>query len=114
MQGGIGHGLALFSRGDYFAAHEAWEEEWTCETGERRRFLQGLIHVAVALYHAERGNPVGAVRQMRKAALKLGAAGGVREGIAVAALAADAAAWVAAVESGARPRPVRIQVVMPQ
>lgn len=114
MQGGVGLGLELFSRGEYFAAHEAWEAEWTGETGERRRFLQGLIHVAVALYHDQRANPTGALRQMRKAAAKLAAAGAMRDGIDVAAAAAAAAVWVAEAERGGRPAPVRIRTVMPQ
>jgi predicted metal-dependent hydrolase len=114
MRGGIGPGLALFERGAYFEAHEAWEELWTCETGERRRFLQGLIHVAVALYHDGRGNRLGALRQMRKAAAKLADCGPQREGVDVAALAAAAACWAAAAENGTPPAPVRIRTVMPQ
>lgn len=114
MQGGVGPGLELFARGEYFAAHEAWEAEWAGETGERRRFLQGLIHVAVALYHEQRANSTGALRQMRKAAAKLAVSGATRDGIDVAAAAAAAAGWVAEAERGGHPAPVRIRMVMPQ
>ena len=36
-----------------------WEELWIGESGEDRRFFQGLIQAAVALYHLENGNAVG-------------------------------------------------------
>ena len=64
-------GIDLFNAGDYFEAHEAWEELWVAAEGDERRFLQALIHCAVGCYHHTRGNPVGAVRQWDKAAAKM-------------------------------------------
>lgn len=52
-------GIEYFNRGEYFDSHEVWEELWIGETGEDRRFYQGLIQAAVALYHLENGNAVG-------------------------------------------------------
>src|SRR5205807_6702956 len=52
----IERGIRLFNNREFFECHEVLEEEWTPETGARRLFLQSLIHVAVGLYHAERGN----------------------------------------------------------
>lgn len=52
-------GIEHFNRGEYFDSHEVWEELWIAESGEDRRFYQGLIQAAVALYHLENGNPVG-------------------------------------------------------
>jgi hypothetical protein len=69
----LARGIALFNRGEYFACHEVWEEAWTPERGQRRLFLQSLIHMAVGSYHHERGNPVGALRQLRKGLRKLAA-----------------------------------------
>ena len=55
-------GIELFNAGDYFEAHEVWEELWMdCAAGDRR-FYQSLIHAAVAIYHAGRGNATGAKR----------------------------------------------------
>ena len=55
-------GVALFNRGDYFEAHEVWEDLWRdCPAGDRR-FYQGLIQAAVAVYHAGNGNARGARR----------------------------------------------------
>jgi uncharacterized protein len=55
-------GIHLFNAGEFFAAHEIWEELWLdCENPDRR-FYQGLIHAAVAVYHWNRGNSRGATR----------------------------------------------------
>jgi predicted metal-dependent hydrolase len=65
------HGIALFNRREFFVCHEVLEEIWTPERGPRRLFLQALIHFAVAFYHDQRGNPVGASRQLRKGLRKI-------------------------------------------
>ena len=55
-------GIAFFNAGDFFEAHEVWEELWhDCEPADRR-FYQSLIQAAVALYHFGRGNREGACR----------------------------------------------------
>jgi predicted metal-dependent hydrolase len=55
-------GVLFFNRRDFFAAHEVWEELWhDCPPG-LRKFVQGLIQAAVALYHWDRGNARGAKR----------------------------------------------------
>ena len=63
--------IQLFNSRQFFACHEAWEELWTHAQNPRRTFLQALIHFAVGLYHWERRNPDGAVRQLRKGLAKL-------------------------------------------
>jgi uncharacterized protein len=55
-------GIDLFNRADYFEAHEVWEDLWHDTTGSNRRFYQGLIQAAVAVYHAGNGNARGARR----------------------------------------------------
>jgi predicted metal-dependent hydrolase len=84
------------------------EEAWTPERGPRRLFLQSLIHVAVGLYHSERGNPVGASRQLRKALRKLDAYLPVWEGVDTARVYRDASEALAAIEAGERPRDMRM------
>jgi predicted metal-dependent hydrolase len=66
-------GIQLFNDGEFFASHEALEEAWVKERGPRRRFLQAVIHVAVGLYHSQRGNSRGASGQLGKALHKLAA-----------------------------------------
>src|SRR3954452_25350057 len=52
-------GIAHFNRGDFFEAHEVWEDLWRDTAGPDRRFFQGLIQAAVAVYHAGNGNARG-------------------------------------------------------
>jgi hypothetical protein len=55
-------GVSLFNQGDYFEAHEVWEELWHVSTPPERRFYQGLIQAAVALCHYHNGNLRGAAK----------------------------------------------------
>jgi uncharacterized protein len=44
-------GIELFNRGAFFECHEAFEEIWRSTTPEPRDLFQGLIQVAIGLYH---------------------------------------------------------------
>jgi predicted metal-dependent hydrolase len=55
-------GVLYFNQGDFFEAHEVWEDLWHEATGPDRRFYQGLIQVAVGLLHYANGNARGALR----------------------------------------------------
>jgi predicted metal-dependent hydrolase len=52
--------LRLFNAREFFEAHDVLEEFWQEYGEEDRTFYQGLIQVAVALEHAQRGNHKGA------------------------------------------------------
>jgi hypothetical protein len=60
-------GILLFNEGDFFGAHEVWEDLWSESHGDERRFVQGLIHAAVGLCHFGNGNLAGAVKLYRSA-----------------------------------------------
>jgi predicted metal-dependent hydrolase len=79
-------GICLFNRGEFFACHEVWEDEWRDARRPRRLFLQALIHIAVAFHHRQQGNPAGEERQMRKGLKKLAAYLPEYEGIDTGAL----------------------------
>jgi uncharacterized protein len=64
-------GKALARRGEYFAAHEAFETAWRGAGPGERDFFQGLVHAVVFAYQAGRGRPVGAERQRAKALRRL-------------------------------------------
>jgi uncharacterized protein len=64
-------GVELLLAGEWFAAHEAFEDAWRRAEPAERDFLQGLVHVAVAWYQAGRGRRVGCERQLEKAARRL-------------------------------------------
>lgn len=43
-------GARCFDAGEWWQAHEAWEEEWLQAEGQRRAALQALILLAAALH----------------------------------------------------------------
>ncbi len=96
---GFERGLMLLRGGRYFAAHEAFEEAWRAAPPSERDFYQGLVHVAVAWYQAERANRVGCARQLEKATRRLGPFEAGRRGLDVAGLLAQVeratAVWAA-------------------
>jgi hypothetical protein len=61
-------GLAAYSRGDFFEAHELLEPAWmgTSDLAERALY-QGLIKLAAGYVHAVRGNPIGMARNLEGA-----------------------------------------------
>ena len=56
-----------FNRGLYFEAHEAAEEIWIERGRKKTDPVRGLVQLAVALAHAERGNLSGARRVLERA-----------------------------------------------
>jgi predicted metal-dependent hydrolase len=60
-------GIILFNRHEFFEAHEVWESLWHECDAEPRRFYQGLIQAAVAIYHGSNGNDKGARRLFHSA-----------------------------------------------
>jgi uncharacterized protein len=93
-------GIQLFNDEEFFQCHEALEEAWTAEARPRRLFLQALIHLAVSLYHCQRGNPVGASRQLRKGLKKLDGFIPSCEGIDTGRLYRDALAALEQIDAG--------------
>ena len=43
-------GLAQFNRGDFYDAHETWEDVWRSTTPEPKDLFQGLIQVAAGMH----------------------------------------------------------------
>ena len=81
-------GIDLFNRGEFWHAHEAWEARWLRSSGCPRQFVQGLIQIAAALVHWQRGNHRGLLRNWHKAQIKLSAVPSPYAGIDLAALGA--------------------------
>jgi len=64
-------GINFFNAGDYFEAHEAWEDLWRGTRGPLRLFYQGLVQAAVGLHHLSKGNLNGGRAQLTKSITKL-------------------------------------------
>ena len=54
------NGIILFNSGEFFKAHEVWEEIWLEADEPEKTFLQGLIQLTAAFHHYSRGNRAGA------------------------------------------------------
>ena len=68
-------GVAHFNLGEYFEAHEAWEDHWGKGGPQERELMLGLIKAAVALHHLEARNEAGFLWQAKEAVPRLRAHG---------------------------------------
>lgn len=59
-------GLNEFRKGEFFEAHEVWEELWKHHQIKDRRFIQGLIQLAASFYKIQVGNLRGARSLLKK------------------------------------------------
>ncbi len=64
-------GIVHFNHGDYFEAHEVWEDLWHDCASVDRLFYQSLIQAAVALYHDANGNRIGSERLFARGRAKM-------------------------------------------
>ncbi len=87
---GLLRAIDEFNRGDWFECHETIEELWTDEVGEVRDLYQGILQVAVALYHWRKGNFCGAVSLLSGGAAYLRQVRPVCQDVDAAGLAAAA------------------------
>ncbi len=64
-------GLKSFNESDFYDAHEYWEELWSDYILSDRKFIQGLIQLAVAYFHITNINKRGALSMFKKCQLKI-------------------------------------------
>ena len=76
-------GLTEYEKGDYFEAHEAWEDLWSDYNFDDRIFVQGLIQLAVSFVHLSNGNMIGAKNLLKKSQNKFFDYKGIHRGINV-------------------------------
>ena len=76
-------GLAEYEKGDYFEAHEAWEDLWSDYQLSDRKFIQGLIQLAVSFVHLGNGNMIGAKNLLKKCENKFSEYTGIHRNINV-------------------------------
>lgn len=106
-------GLDLLHRGDFFAAHETWEEVWRSTTPEPKTLLQGLIQVAAALYQIrDLHRREGPRRTLAKARRNLEPWAPAALGLDIEGLLRSVAAWQDWLDQGGEPpAPPRVRVV---
>jgi hypothetical protein len=94
----VAEGVADLRARRWFEAHEAFEQAWKRSSGDRRRWLQSVIHLAVGLEHLRRGSRESATRQWRKSQEKRGPLPDVVAGAALRAWATQVDALFEATE----------------
>ena len=71
----FGKAVRLFNAGEWYACHDGFEALWHETQGPCRRVLQGILQIAVAHLHLERGNRRGATVLLGEGLGRLQAAG---------------------------------------
>ena len=101
----VREGIRLIRARDWYEAHEVLEIPWrAAPPGEQKRFLQGLIQLAVSLEHLRRGNPRGALGQWRKGRAKMEGPDPWFGGVGVAGWVTALEAFYASIDLPARSR----------
>jgi predicted metal-dependent hydrolase len=63
----VREGIERFNRKAFFDAHESLETGWRAESGRVRDLYHGILQLAVAWHHVERGSRAGALRSLARA-----------------------------------------------
>jgi predicted metal-dependent hydrolase len=92
-------GISLFNNAEFFDAHEALEDVWRAAPPENKKFLQGLVQVAVAFHHYSTGNRVGMRSVLERAIRNLAEPAGRFAHFELAALLQSLAEWRQAIDN---------------
>jgi uncharacterized protein len=95
--------VALFNAGDWYGCHDGFEELWHETQGPMRPVLQGILQIAVAHLHLERGNLHGATVLMGEGVGRLQGCGEGALGLQIEPLRQVARQRLAALQSGQAP-----------
>jgi len=96
-------GIAHFNAGEFFEAHEVWEELWLRAPGNDKPFLQGIIQIAAAFHHFKRGNLRGARTLLTAGLGKIDRYADGHKEIDVAQLCDETKAWLKKLRAGEAP-----------
>jgi uncharacterized protein len=86
-------GVAHFNASEFFEAHEVWEQLWLKAAEPEKTFLQGIIQIAAAFHHYQRGNSRGAKSLLAAGVAKLEQFPPTNRGIDLARLRDEASLW---------------------
>jgi predicted metal-dependent hydrolase len=92
-QAAFAKGVSEFNAGLFYECHDTLEDLWSGVRGPSRDFFQGLIQVAVGLYHLGNGNREGAKSVLDRAGKRLRGYPDTYGGVDLAALRASLASW---------------------
>jgi len=92
-------GINLFNKAEFFDAHEALEDIWRAAPPENKKFLQGMVQIAVAFHHYSTGNRVGMRSVLERAIKNLSEPAGSFGHIQLAALLQSLGQWREALDN---------------
>ena len=101
----------MFNQAEFFEAHEVLEDVWRAAPALEKKFLQGVIQIAVALHHHSTGNRIGACSLLKRATKNLRDYPADYGGIRLDLLLASVTQWQHALENG-EPLPSLPRVAM--
>ena len=104
-------GVELFNAGEWYAAHDLFEELWHETADPERRSLQGILQVAVAQLHLQRGNRRGATILFGEALGRLKRPGTPELGLDLASLCSDAQQRLEALQQDGGPELCTVPVL---
>ena len=82
-------GLKKYKEGDFYLAHEFWEDMWHYKQLKDRIFIQGLIQISASFYKIQCGNLRGARSLLEKSMNKFQEYAGIHRNINVDKLKAN-------------------------
>ena len=82
--------VELFNRGFFFECHDLLESIWLDAPSNEKGFYQGILHIAVGLYHFEAENFKGCINQINKAEIRFQPFLDAYRGVELRGLLADA------------------------
>ncbi|MBT9313404.1 DUF309 domain-containing protein [Leptothoe kymatousa] len=92
-------GIEQFNQGEYYACHDTLEAIWMEAIQLDRAFYQGVLQIAVGLYHLTNLNWQGAAILLGEGSRRLDAYGEIYGGINVIDLVDQSHNWLAALQS---------------
>lgn len=105
-------GIELFNSGEWYAAHDVFEDLWHETADPDRRVLQGLIQVAVAHVHLERDNTKGAMILLGEGLGRLRGAGLPDFGLDLEQLTISVSARLLSLQQGGDPSACPVPVLV--
>jgi len=104
----FGEAVRLFNAGEWYACHDSFEELWHETQGPCRKVLQGILQIAVAHLHLERGNRRGATVLLGEGLGRLQNAGPDQLGLNLEQLRQQARARLQALQQDQDPTPLAL------
>lgn len=93
-------GVAAFNLGEWYECHDDFEAVWHETQGRLRPVLQGILQIAVAHHHLERGNKTGATVLLGEGLGRLASAEACELGLNIQKLQQSSQRRLAALQQG--------------